>query len=185
MILRFSFVLLLVGYGAIVQAGQKVSRGDNSQLPPIDGTKMFDFKSFQGFNREFKVDDVEMKTAHLPAYSGKFRDLPLTQWQSSKSDFYARDLPQRDFRVNSAVDEALREFSLKDNASVASLGNVVESREARLPSENVEGRQLDAPKSIQNEDLKQVINKGSFTGKVKVGRGFDARELPSVDEPSR
>src|SRR3989338_439801 len=110
--MRWLLVFLLF-FSLRAFAESQVVHGDHSQLSPIDYNKKFEMKGFGGFDHEFKAKTIEMKAADLPTYSGNLKPVPLTEWQSSKTDVYSKSIEAKDFEIKKALEKWSRQADLK------------------------------------------------------------------------
>jgi len=197
---KCSFLLFLgIGFSAIVVSAEtKTVRIPSSELPwgdewapEIDHSKTVEMKAFDmdslgGPGGGFQTKELEMKAADLPTYPGNLKMLPLTEWQSPKSDFYSKSINLRDFEVKKAVERWSQhsdQFQLNEGSSLPQKNYDPYSREADVPATPVEKNEVDPAPNLGGEKLRQLINQGGEPGHVQVGRGFGATQLgPQLKE---
>ena len=201
-------VLIFVGaYSTIIYADESTTvRGDSSQLPKVDYSKTVEIKSFGGFNRAFETKSLEVQEVHLPTYSGDLKSLPLVEWQAPKKDFYTKSLTLPDleikFETKNASEKWSQQISLKGEPVLRKADSYFDGKQADLPSSPIEKKDLETPRNITGEELKQLINQGTRgtaveVAPVKMGHEFGktqqnekAKEIPETkslpkSEPSK
>ncbi len=177
------FFMLGAAHLTIIYADEStVVHGDSSQLPKLDPSKTFETKSFGGFDRTFKTKSLEVQAVRLPTYSGDLKSLPFTEWQTPAKDFYTKSLSFPDFEAKSASEKWSQQISLKGEPALRKADSHLDGKQADLPSSSLEKKDLESPKNIGGEELKQLINRGAQgTGAqgttvevipVKIGRGL-------------
>ena len=177
--------LLTVWMPNLHAEGPKIYRGDSSQLPKVDFNKTFDTKIFGGSDKEVETRALETEAINLPAYSGNLNALPMTEWSSSKPDFYPQAISLRDFEIQKTLHDWSRETHDDLKTAILATESDLAARQANTPEAEVKTEEISPPPAIGGEDLKRLINQGrSETGKVRVGRGFGAVDLkPGVTAP--
>lgn len=169
-------------------SAQKQVRGDGGQLPQIDYSKQFNMNVFKtgtysGFNRSFETKQFEAKTLELPNYYGNLKPLPLTEWQSNKQDFYTKNLDLQEFQVRKTSDRWSHQLSLREDENFKTeLPPAYEGKSISV--KNLEIKEVEVPSNVTGEDLRRLINKGSKPESVKVGRGFNARNVGDQTPPN-
>ncbi len=174
-----------------VRAPPSEMPGGDALAPEIDHSKTVEMKAFDmdnlgGPGGGFQTKELEMKAADLPTYPGNLKMLPLTEWQSPKSDFYSKSINLRDFEIKKAVERWSQhsdQFQQNEGSSLPQKNYDPYSREADVPASPVEKKEVDPAPNLSGEKLKQLINQGGELGPVQVGRGFGATQLgPQLKE---
>ena len=165
--------------------GPKLYRGDASHLPKIDLNKSFETKIFSGPDGEVETRTFESEAVKLPAYSGNLNALPMTEWSSSKPDFYPQTISLRNFEIQKTLHDWSRETHDDLKTAILDTESELAARQANIPEAAVKTEEVSLPPAIRGEDLKRlIIQRGIETGKVQVGRGFGAVDLkPGVTQP--
>lgn len=182
--LEFFLVSLIGAIGLCVEP--KVYRADSSQLPPIDYSKQFDYENFKGFQKEFEVNNLEMKAARIPEYSGKLERLSMPIFQAGNADAYSKNLDLKEVEVRKAVEKWSRRVSdagktLSPKISISNeKPSIRDSKNADSYERSIDFESADLPEGLEGEALKRAINRGTASyGKVRVGpkRGFREEHL--------
>lgn len=178
-------ILLGLWLATTAAAQSRTYHADPSKLPKIDPNKTFDVKSFDGMNKEFKCDSLEFQAAKLPDYRGKFDTIPLTEFQVPKADFYPKAVPTKQFegKLETAVEPT--PAAINAATPVAGTNSVMGTRQASVRSEPVEPKTLPPPPDLADEELKDLINQGTTAGRVRVGKGFQSKDLKPSEETPR
>ena len=138
----------------------------------------FDTKTLGDYNnKEFSTRAIEMKAATLPDYAGNLKSVPLTEWQSSKPDFYSKSLSLREFEVKKAIDTWTKPSELESKSGVPLTRSKMDGKESSDSSKRVEKVDLPPPYAIKGEELQNLINHGSEAPPIKVGRGTATKGL--------
>lgn len=162
-------------------------------------------KGFGGGDHEFKAKAIEMKAADLPTYSGNLKPVPLTEWQSSKTDIYSKSIEIKDFEIKKALEKWSHQADLKTakssvHAKDSPLNEKVAKENGKAAKESslvFEIKNLPPANNLGGEELKDLVNRGKGTstvevGTVKVGRGVSevilgngSKEVPGMKPPQK
>ncbi len=137
----------------------------------------YDVKSLDGYSKEFKTSSIEMKAATLPEYGGNLKSVPLTEWQSSKADFYTKSLSLHDFEIKQALDKWSQPAMFSTETAVSMKNSSMDGRPSEDSSKTFDKKDLPPPYAVKNEDLQNLINYGSEAPAIKVGNRFSSTEI--------
>ena len=155
---------------------------DRSAAPKVDRSKMFKAKTFSQSDQQFDAKMIEKKALKLPKYSANLKSVPLTEWTPTHSDFYAKTLHLKDFEVKRAMEEWSKKMTLRAELSLREANSDFATKEAAIPSPQIETSKTEIRKTLEGEDLRRLINRGE-RGDVKVGRGLGAVDLGKESPP--
>ena len=144
-------------------------------LPKLDVNKIFEVKSFDGFNRNFETKTLELQAVELPSFTEKLKELPLAEWQSAKPDLYLKTLDLEKFE-SKQVDEKWSSKApiLLNESPLQKLESSREIQKEPLTSPSVETKELDPSRNINGAELRELLNHGGTVGPVKVGRDIES-----------
>jgi hypothetical protein len=178
----FIVALALFGLlGARVFADSKVIRADPSNLPPIDYSKKFEAGESNLVQRQLELNSLGWENVELPTYSGNLTPVRLNEWQSSKSDFYSRSIDFREAEMKHVLEKWHAQSFMKSNVSLRDEA-IIREDAVDVPTVPIESKETEV-KTHEGDDLRQVINKGREAPSVKVGRGYDAKEIKGLNSP--
>ncbi len=183
--LKFLTFFLTLGIILIKEesfAAAEVVRGDSSQLSPIDISKVFDVKSFGGDRLEFKTKNFESKNIDLPVYSGDLKSLPMTDWRSSKPDFYSKAISLRDFEIKKTAEKWSRQMENQEKTDLFQKASHIDEKQSHLPDRPIEIKQLESPKMIHEKELEILMNRGAEMVPLQQ-KGGAGLSLPHSKEP--
>ena len=169
-------------------SGGNAVRGDASGLPKIDVTKTFQTGTAPGFERVYEPTSLEMKAAHLPAFSGTFRGVSLDEVKLPQLDRYSKTVDFREVEMKKALDKwsaimahdqyapSKEEPSGLSTRESPLTGREAEKKEAR-PGVLQEGTEVEPGPVLEGEKLRDIIQHGKEAPPIDVGHGFLKRRL--------